>query len=172
MKRWPADVTGGPLRKRYEEWQCANVSRLVARISLGARKTRPGLKVSAAVWRSYPGCRRWVRQDWPRWVRAGWLDFVVPMNYVLDAGEQERLVRAQIRATGRTRPLLAGIGSWQLQSPGEVLAQVRAARAAGAEGFVLFSYSDEEFAQQLEVLAAGVPTSTRLRRAQGATSGR
>src|SRR5690606_32692272 len=131
------DVRQGSLRRRYEEWQQANISRLVQRVAAGVRKEKPQVQLSAAVWRSISGGRTWVRQDWPRWVRAGWLDFVVPMNYVLTPEEQAEAVRAQIQATGGARPLLAGIGNWQLSSSGEVLAQIRAARAAGAKGFVL-----------------------------------
>ncbi|NLC56762.1 MAG: family 10 glycosylhydrolase [Armatimonadetes bacterium] len=157
VARWPADVRQGSLRRRYEEWQQANISRLVQRVAAGVRKEKPQVQLSAAVWRSISGGRTWVRQDWPRWVRAGWLDFVVPMNYVLTPEEQAEAVRAQIQATGGARPLLAGIGNWQLSSSGEVLAQIRAARAAGAKGFVLFSYNDDYIAEHLEMLAAGTP---------------
>lgn len=155
VKRWPQDVRTGSMRERYEEWQRENISRLVKRIYTGIKEVKPKVQVSAAVWRNYPSCRDGVRQEWPRWVRAGWLDFVVPMNYVLDAGEQEQMVRAHIREVGGARPVIAGIGSWQLHSPGEVLAHVRAARAGGAKGFVLFSFNDEAIGDHLQVLSAG-----------------
>ena len=86
-------------------------------------------------------------------MRAGWLDFVVPMNYVLDAEEREKVVRSTF--AGGARPVMAGIGSWQLHSPAEVLAHVRAARAGGAKGFVLFSFNDEAIGDHLRVLSAG-----------------
>ncbi|MBI3947419.1 MAG: family 10 glycosylhydrolase [Armatimonadetes bacterium] len=155
VERWPADVRTRSLRARYEEWQRANISRLVERVYEGSKKRKPRVQVSAAIWRNYPWCREGVRQDWPRWVRAGWLDFVVPMNYVTDTEAQGEAVRRQRRDIGDARPLIAGIGSWQLQTSLDVLAQVRAARAAGAKGFVLFSYNDEGIAGHLDVLGAG-----------------
>ena len=53
----------------------------MAAVSREAKKIRPGLKISAAVFGSYPGCRESVAQDWPAWVKAGYLDFVCPMDY-------------------------------------------------------------------------------------------
>lgn len=155
VKEWPNDVIEGPLRARYEEWQRENISRLVERVYRGAKKQKPNVQVSAAVWRNYPWCRDGVRQDWPQWVRSGWLDFVVPMNYVLSAEAQAEAVRQQRLAIGDARPLIAGIGTWQLPTSLDVLRQVCSAREAGAKGFVLFSFNDSQFAQHLEVLAAG-----------------
>ena len=60
---------------------CRQITRLVAAIHREVKKIRPGLKISAAVWGGYPDCRRWVAQDWPAWIRAGYLDFVCPMDY-------------------------------------------------------------------------------------------
>ncbi|MDH7568818.1 MAG: family 10 glycosylhydrolase, partial [Armatimonadota bacterium] len=155
VERWPEDVRSGGLADVYEEWQRDNISRLVQRIYAGVKREKPGVQVSAAVWRNYPTCVRSVRQDWPRWVRAGWLDFVVPMNYVLSAADQGDAVRRQREYMGDARPLMAGIGNWQLQTPLQTLEQIRAARAAGAKGFILFSYNDPDIVDLLEVLGAG-----------------
>jgi len=83
----------------------------VAAVSRAARKIRPGLKISAAVFGSYPGCRNSVAQDWPEWIKAGHLDFVCPMDYTAKDGEFAALVRSQIKLVAGRVPLYPGIGA-------------------------------------------------------------
>ena len=60
---------------------------------------------------SYPACRESVAQDWPAWVKAGYLDFVCPMDYTASDAEFVSLVRSQMKLIGGRVPLYPGIGA-------------------------------------------------------------
>ena len=64
---WPSDCYSGELHDQYRDWRAAQITRLVATVSREARKIRPGVKISAAVFRDYPSCRDAVGQEWPVW---------------------------------------------------------------------------------------------------------
>jgi len=115
----------------------------VAAVGREAKKLRPKLKISAAVFGSYPACRESVAQDWPAWIDAGCLDFVCPMNYTDDDAEFASLVRRQVKRIGGKTPLYAGIGvtlAGKTLAPDRVVGQILSARSLGAQGFCLFNF--------------------------------
>jgi uncharacterized lipoprotein YddW (UPF0748 family) len=139
---WPADCFRGPRREEYNDWRCRQVTRLLARIHDEVKKIRPDLKLSAAVWGAYPDCRRSVAQDWPVWVKAGYLDFICPMDYTSDDEQFAGWVRRQVKLVGGRAPVYAGIGATATGvslSAERVLGQIRRARAEGAGGFCIFN---------------------------------
>jgi uncharacterized lipoprotein YddW (UPF0748 family) len=152
---WPADVLNGPLKTAYEDWERENVSRLVQRVYREVKRLKPDVQVSAAVWRNHRRYRALLKQDWPLWVERGWLDFVVPMDYTPEPDTFGATVDAQVALTRGRVPLAAGIGSWLLQTPEELVRQVEITREAGAAGFVLFAYNAEQIEEQLEALSLG-----------------
>jgi uncharacterized lipoprotein YddW (UPF0748 family) len=78
MKKWPADVVSGKYRSQYHEWKAELVTSVVQDVSQAVRAARPTAKISAAVWHDPQVGLKDYGQDWPRWVRKGYLDFVVP----------------------------------------------------------------------------------------------
>ena len=119
------------------------ITALVAAVSREARKIRPGLKISAAVFGSYPACRESVAQDWPEWVKAGYLDFVCPMDYTANGAEFVSLVRGQVKLIDGRIPLYPGIGATATgihMTPEQVLQQIRDTRSLGASGFAIFNF--------------------------------
>jgi uncharacterized lipoprotein YddW (UPF0748 family) len=151
---WPADVTGGELREKYLQFRRDNISRLVEAASTEGRKLRPGVKISAAVFRHWPSARNQVGQDWKLWVEKGWLDFVCPMQYTEDAAMFESLTRQSNQWVGGRVPLVPGIGATLGQSPDGTLQQVLTTRAQKCAGFVLFNY-DRQLPAALELLRLG-----------------
>ncbi len=152
---WPADVRGGDLREEYLQFRRDNITRLVAAVAQSARKLRPGVRVSAAVFWHWPSARDSVGQDWRLWVRKGYLDFVCPMQYTPQCELFEDFT-AQTRdwAAGRC-PLMPGIGATLGQTPEATLRQVLAARRLGAAGFVLFNYDAQLAGEHLPLLRLG-----------------
>ncbi len=145
IKNWPADVLNpGPLRGAYLEWRVEQITRLVRLVHERARPLRPGLKISAAVFGGYPACVQDVGQDWVAWAKAGYVDFLCPMDYTEDDQNFTRLVKRQLELTDKRIPLYPGIGvtaSNSVLTPDRVLGQVYLARDAGASGFTLFDYT-------------------------------
>jgi uncharacterized lipoprotein YddW (UPF0748 family) len=113
------------------------------------------LKISAAVFGAYPDCRTYVGQDWPAWVRAGYLDFLCPMNYSSDDRYFAALIRNQKKLVGDRVPVYVGIGATatgMALNPDRVVGQISIARSLGASGFTIFNFD----AQTADAIIPGI----------------
>ncbi|MDX9979258.1 MAG: family 10 glycosylhydrolase [Lentisphaeria bacterium] len=152
VPNWPGDVAKGG--GRYDEWiefRCRRISAIVERVSGAVRKANPKVKISAAVFRDWPACRETNGQDWPRWCREGWLDFVCPMNYTNSDEVFLANCTSHRAALPEGFPVVQGIGinsgNSRMTDPGQLLLQVMLARQQGAVGFVGFCYIPEHTTQ-------------------------
>ncbi len=142
VARWPQDCHSGPRREEYNRWRCGQITRLVAAVHREGKRLRPELKISAAVFGAYPACRESVAQDWPEWVKAGYLDFVCPMDYTQSDLQFTGLVENQVKLVGGRIPVYPGIGAWRLPRD-RVIGQIHHARSLGAAGFTIFNFNAE-----------------------------
>ena len=113
----------------------------VAQVAAQIREIRPGVRLSAAVYGYYPGCADTIGQDWGAWLKAGYVDFVCPMNYTPDLAKFESMLRSQVQATGAAGRLYPGLGVTATESRLNALQvgeQIRAVRDANCGGFALF----------------------------------
>jgi len=143
VANWPRDCYSGEWRDEYNDWRCKQITALVAAVHREGKKLRPQLKISAAVFGGYPGCRDSVAQDWPAWIKAGYLDYVCPMDYTTSATEFRALVENQLKLVGGRIPVYPGIGataSSSTLSPDRVVGQIHIARSLGAAGFTIFNF--------------------------------
>ena len=104
-----------------------------------ARRIRPGIVVSAAVFPNYDVASLDKGQAWRDWLRDGLLDAASPMAY----NRSTRLVGAQIRDAVRYaagRPIIAGVGAYQMPAS-SAIAKAQAFRGVGAAGLNFFSYN-------------------------------
>jgi uncharacterized lipoprotein YddW (UPF0748 family) len=141
---WPEDCYSGSRRGDYNDWRCQQITSLVAAVHREAKKLRPELKISAAVFGAYPACRDSVAQDWPEWIKAGYLDFVCPMDYTESNLGFASLVENQLKLVGGRIPIYPGIGataSSSTLSADRVVGQIHYARSLGAAGFTIFNFS-------------------------------
>ncbi len=138
----------------WDAWRRDQVTQLVARIRDSARRARPGVALSAAVWSFADRAYLSVGQDWRRWLEEDLLDFAVPMAYTLDS----RLFRyqaAELVRGERARQVWLGVGVWLFaKRPEEAVQQLRLARDAGAAGDALFSWDAIADAPPLRVALA------------------
>jgi uncharacterized lipoprotein YddW (UPF0748 family) len=142
VKNWPADVIGGPLRESYHQWRTEIISSLVQEVSQAVRKANPRTKISAAVWHSPDVGLRDYAQDWVRWVKDGYLDFVVPMNYTTNPRALEGWIEEQRDLVDERVPIYSGLGSYMLDSPRQLNQQIDICRKAGLPGYVLYNYDE------------------------------
>ncbi len=154
VEDWPKDCYSGRFRQQYRDWRCEQITRLVAAVHREAKKMKPGIKISAAVFGGYPQCRESVGQDWVAWVQAGYLDFVCPMNYTQSDMEFTGLLENQLRLVGGRIPVYPGIGAWRLP-PDRVVGQIHHARALGAAGFTVFNLDAGAARSLLPCIALG-----------------
>ncbi|MGL4942189.1 MAG: family 10 glycosylhydrolase [Thermoguttaceae bacterium] len=161
---WVRDCTSGTFRADYDDWRCEQITELVAMVRAGVDKLKerkPNLKVSAAVFPAYPGCRKWVLQDWPVWVERGYLDFVCPMDYTESVTQFGGYVGSQLARVHGKIPVYPGIGATATgiaMRPEDVAVQIETLRQRGARGFTIFNLDSRTIENIVPPLATG-PTS-------------
>ena len=140
-RRWPADVRTGTMATAYRDWRRSRITTFVAAARATIHRANPALKLSAAVYPGYPGCRDSIAQDWGEWLRGGLLDFACPMNYSEDAGKIVEWYGKQTAypgVRGRLRPGIGVTATESRLSAADTIDQIAALRREGAGGFVLF----------------------------------
>ena len=159
-KAWPAEVkTGGPRHAEFRLWRTADITALVAEIRATLRRANPNVKLSAAVWGLTAPDGRTIGQYWPDWLKAGTVDFLVPMNYTESSAEFAGWVRTQVAYPGAAGKIFPGIGVTANESrldPAQVIRQIALARQAGCPGFVLFDLSGTLRDETLPALRQGL----------------
>ncbi len=156
---WPADVrTDAALEAKWLDFRRAQITAVVAAVATQARKVRPGLKISAAVFRNWPVDRDGVGQDWKLWCEKGYLDFVCPMDYTPDTAQFERMVTSQLEWAGKV-PCYPGIGLSTWADAADVctlIDQIDVTRRLKTGGFTVFNYSTAEARDVLPALGKGM----------------
>lgn len=156
---WPEDVSSGEHAGRFADWRREQITRLVRSVSQEARKIKPQIKVSAAVYGGWNHSRSSIGQDTRAWIDAGYLSFVCPMNYEGNDTTFANLTRMQVAATKKQIPLYIGIGAQKLSGPEQFARQIQMTRDLGADGFVVFQLGER--------LATGFLPSLQLGEAGG-----
>ena len=156
---WPDDCHDGPIADEFTQWRCRQITALVRQVHDRAEKSHPSVQISAAVFGTYPDCRRGVLQDWVSWIDAGLLDFVCPMDYTGSDAYFTSLVERQMELVDGRIPLYPGIGATASRvalSADRVAGQVHHARRLGADGFTIFNLDGTTAGTILPGLGSGV----------------
>lgn len=108
-----------------------------------------------------------VMQDWYLWMRQGWIDINIPMNYHSEKNaKQAQLFRdwvANSEQWNGGRPVYQGIYS-DINAPDDVVKQIEATRKGGQEGFVLFAFNPNKHRDaMIDPLRAALGAAPRLR---------
>ncbi len=147
---------------RYDDWRRDKLTELVAGVAARAREARPGVRLSAAVWAWPTRAYLSIFQDWRGWLRAGHLDFAVPMLYtrddlLLDYGAEDF---AGFDAADR---IWVGLGVWLFaEQPERATAQLRQVAGRPPLGSALFSWDSLRDAPALrEALARSIADAPR-----------
>lgn len=77
---------------KWIQWRADIFNRYMQRIFTETKKRKPAMIVSMAP-SVYPWCRDEFLQDWPSWVKNGWVDLVTPQVYRKDVVQYERIIR-------------------------------------------------------------------------------
>jgi len=142
FRNWPAAVLEGRYAEKFNEWRKGVITDWVRELSTAARRARPGLVISAAVFPDLERARKEKAQDWKLWLDRGYIDYVCTMTYTPDLRDfRTEVLKQQAWATQRNK-VVVGIGSWKFDRFSQLAAQIEMTRQLGAPGFVLFSYDD------------------------------
>lgn len=124
---------------QYAAFQRRQVDLLVERLHKELKQARPDLLLSAAVFADSHLASQFRFQDWPNWARHGWLDILCPMAYTPETERFQSLLEG-VRKAAAGQAVWIGIGAYR-QGVEQAKEKIALARAAGVEGFVLFSYN-------------------------------
>jgi uncharacterized lipoprotein YddW (UPF0748 family) len=157
---WPAEVKwSGARHQEYVRWRSDRVTDLVSDVRTMLRREAPEKQLTAAVYGKYPSCVDAVGQDWEAWLRAGMVDYLLPMNYTEDPAKFTELVSGQARERRLRKHMLPGIGVTAAESrltPSQVVDQIKIVRDAGCPGFALFDLDTYLEQDVLPVLKVGI----------------
>ena len=156
---WPEAARKNPAFGELVRWRAAQVTALVADVRRIQRQTAPGRWVTAAVFGKHPSCVEAVGQDWESWIRQGYVDYVLPMNYTESANFFGELVASQTRTPRLARHIVGGIGVTASESrldAAMVIDQVNALREGQAAGFALFDLDTTLEQDILPILKLGI----------------
>lgn len=161
IEKWPAEVLPqtGKHADRYIEWRAQQITRLLRLLRKRAREVDPDIKISAAVFGSYPACVTSIGQDWIAWAKAGYIDFVCPMNYTENANYFTALLVNQLALLPKGFAIYPGIGataSNSLLKPDAVVEQIYLSRYLGGSGWAIFDYSVDISETVLPALTIGI----------------
>ena len=161
IDEWPAAVLPktGTHSEKYIEWREQQITRLVRLLHKRLRAADSDIKISAAVFGWYPGCITSIGQDWIAWAKAGYVDFVCPMNYTEDSGYFTELLTNQLALMPKDVAIYPGIGataSNSLLTPDAVVEQIYLSRSLGASGWTIFDYSVDISEAVLPALTMGI----------------
>ena len=144
IKNWPQDLRDAGLQESWSRWRAEQITHIVRETERRVHAVRPECKISAAVFSSYPNCYYGVGQDWVRWAKEGYVDFLCPMDYTnSDYAFAARVIR-QLQQVGGSVPVYPGIGACSSSSnltADRVAGQIAIARNLGTDGFIIFNYT-------------------------------
>ena len=156
---WPQGLRKpGEFREKWLEFRRSNITAVVAAVSEVARKARPRIQISAAVFSSWPSTRDSEGQDWKAWCDKGYLDFVCPMDYTEHTGLFAGQVKQQAQWAGKA-PCYPGIGlsCWKDRTDiFRLFEQIEVTRRAKTGGFTIFDYEAREAREVVPLCGLGL----------------
>ena len=159
IKNWPSDVRQDEnLSEKWMDFRRQQITSVVAAVAERAKSIRPGISISAAVFRNWQVDRNSVGQDWKLWCNRGYLDFVCPMDYTYNSGHFERMVGQQREWAGKV-PCYPGIGLSVWSDPTDIcklIEQIGITRRLGTGGFTVFNYGATQAREVLPLLGKGI----------------
>ena len=123
------------------------------------RRVKRPVLLTAAVLGSYPSAVSSVGQDWCAWIKAGLVDYAVPMDYTESAARFASYVSQPDAVRACASKLIAGIGVTANESrlnARQVIDQILIARKRGLAGIALFDLDVTLIRQILPYLRMGV----------------
>ena len=120
-------------------WRRAQVTSFVQSAYQKATSIKPAVKVSAAVFANRTSAFHQHFQDWEGWLKAGILDFAVPMVFPKDNQVFQKSAAEVAAVPTNGRHIYLGQGGYRLGAA-QGVEQISMARQAGFGGIVVYSY--------------------------------
>ena len=160
VTKWPDDVRSDKvLAKKWADWRCSNITRVVREVAESVRGNHPDVEISAAVRSGISGAYTCDGQDWVGWAKNGWVDFLCPMDYTTSTAFFRSTYLDQAKAIAGTRAKLypgIGLSCWKDDGTDamKMAKHIQALRKDGLEGFTVFNF-DARAERAIPILSTG-----------------
>lgn len=158
VRKWPGDVQSGSAAEAYRRWRAEQITGWLSELRRNLKRAAPAMRLSAAVYPGFPGCRDSIGQDWGEWARRDLVDLLCPMSYTDRTAQFEQWCGTQASFPGVRERLLAGIGVTANESrlnAAQVIDQIAVLRRESLRGFLLFDANRTVEAEVLPFLRMG-----------------
>ena len=159
VANWPKSIKEDPAVA--EKWSCfknETISSIVQETARQIRSRYPKVKICAAVMGDADGLVKDLGQPWGLWARQGWIDVLMPMNYVADPELLRQMLQRQ-KEVVPVEMLEPTIGPTLWTDDGanaDLFAkQIEVVREEGFSGFGVFQL-DYRTARDLPILRSGI----------------
>lgn len=142
-------------KKLYDQYRRDAINKLLKELSDFNRQLNIPVILSAAVKASPSEAKNHYFQDWAEWLKQGWLDCAIPMNYTTrDQVYHENLLEIkEMLPTHYTQQVWIGNGIWNQDYP-EFEKQAAVAKSLNFPHYVIFSYNvlkaDKEYFNRMK----------------------
>jgi uncharacterized lipoprotein YddW (UPF0748 family) len=153
----------------WKAYRTGLVNAMVRETHDSINAVKPGLVLSAAVWAVYDDKWHWktlagktdLMQDSRAWAKEGYIDVLVPMTYSLIKDHCARIdwgcmLEEQLQGSERETGRQMYIGIDAGKGAREIVNQIRLARAKGATGMAIFSFTEADNTGVWRLLSSGV----------------
>ncbi|MEA2063979.1 MAG: family 10 glycosylhydrolase, partial [Gemmatimonadota bacterium] len=130
------------LKEKWTEYRAGVVTGFVRELCTRLEKKNPALVRSVAVKPRLAPAYEVFGQDWPRWVREGLIDMVLPMAYSTDPAAVYSQISAACEAVGPDH-VWAGLRAYSVPVAGTI-ARAEKLGPLGLGGICFFSYNGVE----------------------------
>jgi len=131
----------GQLDAAWEKFRRTNVTETVRMIHDAVKAIRPDIVISAAVFADVYSAGSDKAQEWPLWLKEGYIDVAVPMAYNTNTSLVESQIKMAVARKGQGE-IWAGLGAYKLlYQVDELVDQTQRAFKAGVTGVVYFDYA-------------------------------
>lgn len=124
----------------FSEWRRRQVTDWLCSMYLQIIQEKPNMKVSAATFASRLDAYNHRFQDWAHWMKKGFIDANISMNYSRTNERFEERVD-DILKHSYSRHVYMGVGAYLLPQE-NTIEQLNYARKKGSAGLILFSYAN------------------------------
>ena len=128
-----------PMWEKWNQFRRDQVTEFVRRVSLLVNNLKPELKLSVDVFPDTGEATDSKFQDWPLWIRKGYIDEVFIMSYTSDVDKVREESELLSKLVGEDVKGYVGLGPYMGMGPMTLVDQIRTAREGGSDGVCLFS---------------------------------
>ncbi|MBU0683218.1 MAG: family 10 glycosylhydrolase [Candidatus Omnitrophica bacterium] len=128
--------------KSWDDWKRTQITSLLADISQTARRINSSIEISCTIVPSIERTYSTTFQNWTEWLKQGYADYVVAMNYTDDL-KLFKITTDSLLLPEFSKKVQIGVGAYLLtDDTKQIETQINYLKQNSVPGIVLFSYDD------------------------------